>query len=104
MDGNSFAGLMKKKDSVTDYISDKGNNLGNFRAQSKRGSMRIDDDEFTKGLQNSTSSFGGGLQKHIGKSINDSLDQKIMPRIHGDESYPSELVVDREKAHDPYYY
>ena len=55
---------MKRRDSVTDYVSDKGINFGNRKNGSKRDSIRIDDDEFTKGRHNeSTSSFGGGMQQ-----------------------------------------
>ena len=64
VDENSYAGLMKRKDSVTDYVSDKGLNFGNMKVRSKRDSIRIDDDDFTKGRHNdSTSSFGGGMQQ-----------------------------------------
>lgn len=73
-DDNSYAGLMKRKDSVTDYVSDRGINFGNLKGRSKRDSIRIDDDDFTKGHHDSTSTFGGGMQRHHGNSLNDSLD------------------------------
>lgn len=85
-DDQSFTGFVKRKDSVTDYVSERGIQFGNLKGRSKRGSIRIDDDEYTKGHHDSTSTFGGGIHRHHGKSPNDSLDHKMIPAILVDES------------------